>query len=658
MIARPFASIVAMLLTVAFVVPSAFLISTPRVHAVTVAVVSDTSATSITTSIKTTITAIQSTLTAVHTYTSMIAEYAMWVKAYILDPLAFVLSGKLIKALTAGVLAFVIGKANGTGIPQFIVDVRKSIQTVQDGYALAYLKQIGNTNSPFSSSISAALGRDYSFKSSLKGFWEANLCTLSRSSPSYTPAYLSGRWSDGGLAAWFALTTQVQNNPYTLYQNTQAQLASGIGAGAGGVSGARLSELGWGQGFMSWCGQSADTGTSCSDANGNPGTISSGGVCLSAGATAGSGTTCSDANGNMGTLNSAGQCVADSSSVVAGVNPGDPCVNSDGTAGVIKTPGSTIKATLDKVLGAQQDQVVRMGDVGGQINQILKDVATVMQTVQFAQKILGGNDAASSGGLLGVDSGGTSSRLYQYQNSPGSLGLTGSQIYQNVSSTQFANGSDMTTRITNYLTAWNTIKAAATNASQSVQSLETTCKSAADSAALTIWNSQYNNPDGLFFSNKTPNQADLDAIHSSFIDAARAQAVAAHAAITAKIAPVLYQVSTAEATADAATAFVQKVQSELGSVSNTDAGVAAAGTTYDADVQKLKTMSPTDTDVVQAQFNAEANGTAEAIPPGSLNVSSDSGASLVDQMNLLGRNAEALKSTVCTDYSNANAFGG
>ena len=120
---------------------------------------------------KTVFTSIQAGLQTVLQTTGTAAQVAQQVNTYVLQPLAFVLSGNLIRSLTAGVIAFVIGKANGTGVPQFIVDVRKSMQTVGDGQALAFFNQLGrNTSSPFAASVGSSLRNDYLSKTSLEGF--------------------------------------------------------------------------------------------------------------------------------------------------------------------------------------------------------------------------------------------------------------------------------------------------------------------------------------------------------------------------------------------------------------------------------------------------------------------------------------------------------
>ncbi len=155
---RHLAAALAIVLTVAIVTPSAFFIAPQRAHAFLGFgdVVTDFK-----TNYETAISAINSTLSIASEQTSAWAAVADWVYKYVLQPLAFIESGKLMKMMTSSVIQFVIGKANGTGAPQFVLDVQKSMRGVSDGAALAYLKQVGNTKSPFSGSIASALSTDY-----------------------------------------------------------------------------------------------------------------------------------------------------------------------------------------------------------------------------------------------------------------------------------------------------------------------------------------------------------------------------------------------------------------------------------------------------------------------------------------------------------------
>ena len=615
-LARPFA----VLLLVALLVPSVSLVAPQRAHAqYAVHIVSSSAPTDIKTAVETTITAIKSTLTEVNTATTAWAQQAAWWNANVLQPLAFVLSGNLMKALTAGVISFVIGKANGTGVPQFATDVLASLQTVSDSQALAYLNQFGrNSNSPFAYSISSALRINYLSKTSLAGFWSTNQCTLTQYS-SNVNGFLAGNWSQGGIPAWFALTTQNQNNPYTFYQSSQSQLSTLVGPGIGGVTGTRLTQLGWGQGFMSWCGATDTTGNTGADI-----------TCPAGSYFVAVDNKCEYSDGSPATsISSASQ----------GVNPGDPCTDSSGVPGVIKTPGTTIKATLDKVLGGQQDQITRMGNVGPQINNILGNIATVMQTVNFAAQILGGS---SSGGLLGVSqsSGANAApRLMQYQNTQGNLGVTNSAIYQNAAASS-ASGSSISNKITQYQSAWNTISAAANAASTSVQSLANVCTAAATTAAQAQLNAN-TMVDGFYY-NPTPSQQNLSTVHSVFIDAARAQAASAQTTLSTVIAPVLAQAAAAAVTAATSVVRAQQIQNSMSTATDT------AGSAYAADILALQALPPTMTDVVNAQQDAQAFGDAAASPAGSLNVS---GGTTVDRMNLISSNAATLKTTVCNPSS-------
>lgn len=623
----PFIKTLVVILITTLVAPSVFLIAPQRAHAIDAEIVSCTDWTCIKTAVESTIGAIQNTITAVATPISAAANQAMWINANVLQPLAFILSGNLMKMLTAGVIGFVIGKANGTGVPQFVVDVRKSLQTVSDSQAMAYLNQLKrNSNSPFASSIYTALNTDYLQKTSLAGFWAANMCTLSRASPN-VPAYLSGNWSQGGVTAWFALTTQTQNNPYLLYQASQNQLATLVGPGVGGATGARLSELSWGQGFMSWCGANspgslqATTDTRAGGA-GTP-------ACPPGSNYVSTDNKCEYGDGSPATPLSGDQ----------GINPGDPCTNIDGTPGRVQTPGSTIKATLDKVLGGQQDQIVRMGNIGPQINQILGNIGTILQTVQFASQILGG---PGSGGLFGVgqtSSSNATSRLAQFTPTDPTnyLGASNANVYQSAASSVVAS-TDPLGRILQYESAWNTIKASADAASTTVHSLATFCAAQADAVTrgtLTL-------PSGVS--------------EPTFITAATEQAAAATTALTTSIAPVLARAAAVAPAVAAARALVAKVQCEANIPSGTSGSVYcdpahptvatnSTTNTYSTDVQLLQSMPPTASDIANAQQDIQTFNQAQANPPSSLNVS---GGSLIDQLNLIATNANALKTSVCT----------
>lgn len=592
---------IAVFLTIILLAPSAFFVAPQKAEA-------GWPVFDIPNEISSALSVIEETLIQVNTYTSMVALYADYINTYVLQPLAFVLSGNLLKTLTASVVKFVIGQSNGTGAPQFTTNLNKSLQTLSDSQAQMYLKQISQTNSPFASSITSALNTDYLQKTSLAGFWAANMCTLQKSSPNVS-AYLAGNWSQGGVAAWFALTTESQNNPYTLYQNSQTQLANVVDSAVS----SRLSELSWGQGFMSWCSVS-DSATQTQNA---------------------AATELAACAANGGTPAYCDKVFSNAGGAVGGINPGDACINKDGTQGTMQTPGSVIKATLDKVLGAQQDKLVQMGNISSQITKILGDIATVINTVNLASNILGGN--SSMGGLL--NAGGSSGALTQFapptRNSSGSFtsgyfGTTNSAINQSAASSAVSGGfsNDIISRTDAYLTAWHTIGVSADATASAVTSLINVCTTNADTARAQLASAGPDTKDAL----------------QAFIDAATLQATDAQTAFTTEVLPVTTKAAGVSAEVTAILAMNNKVKNEIGT------------SAYADDVKTLTTMPPTSSDVSDAARNAtdsyalattQTAASDKATPPGSLTITIPPAMTIVGQMNNIIANAKVLQDTVC-----------
>lgn len=517
---RLFASALSVLLVASLIAPSAVLIMPRQASAQAAAAAVPTGE-------------IPFSLLTLKQIVTSVATYASYINSYILQPIALIKSGNLMKAMTAGVIAYVTGVANGTGATQFVQNLQKNLQQVGDTQAYAFFVQYGrNSNSPFASSITSALRSNYFQNTSAAGFWSANRSTLSLASPNVN-AFLGGSWAQGGAKAWFALTTQPQNNPYTLYQRSQAQLASVVTS----ATVARLSELNWGQGFMSWCGgipEGADTEST------------------------------------------------DAPPI------GDPCIQSDGTPGIVKTPGSVITSSLNKVLGGQQDKLVQIGSVANDIGSIMSSLASIWQTIQFAQVVLG---SSSSSGLYGLGQGLSTNPDGPPNPPPGD----GEPVTIAL----------MRSRLQQYESAWSTIRDAANSASTTVTSLMNYCNSSAVTAAS-------------------------DPELTAFVTTATAQANAARQSLTSVVAPVLAQAATASDTVSAARALILRMES--------------TPTPSPEDTQQLQTQPPTLANVISAEQNATASNSAQAVPQGSLSIT---GGTLVDQMNLTSTNANELRAT-CT----------
>jgi hypothetical protein len=456
----------------------------------------------------------------------------------ILVPLARAAIRAILQKMTASVINWING-ANGTGQPSYTQNLSLNLQRVGDTQALAFFAQFArNSNSPFASAIASSLRNNYLQSTSAAGFWSANRSTLAQYSPNVN-SFLAGNWSQGGAAAWLALTTQNENNPFLLYQASQSQLSSLVAS----VQSVRSQVLSWGQGFMSWCG--VDT----SSASANPENVD-------------------PVLANEG-----------------GTSPGDPCINADGTAGDIKTPGSIIHDYTQKaVVNSGFEQLISSNDLDNAFSAIVS---------ALLNKVLG-----SAQGLFGA-SGGSESvtrQMQDYSSSSSGATDTAAQTAQTVLS-----------NISTYASAWSTIKAAAEIASTSVQSLGAVCSP---------------------------------------------EAAAAQTAFTTKILPVFTQAKTALDAVAPTQALALKVQAD-------SSGTGSSGSSFAADLSTLLSMPPSASDIASVQQNATVMGGARAEPTGSLIVT---GGTTVDQMNLIGANATALKnSPVCatsTDTGTGNAPSG
>ncbi len=482
-------------------------------------------------------------------------QYLFYIKEYVLEPRAFIQSGKASQGLTGAALSFVSsGSANGTGQSIFVQNIPGHLQRAGDASARSFLSQFGSSsNSPYARVITSSLTQNYLQRTSLDGFFSANRCTLSQYSANPN-AYLAGNWSQGGISAWFALTTKSENNPYTLYAKTQSQL----GLLVSGAQETQAKILSYGKGFLSWCAK---------DDSYDPSTPTGGDV--------------------------------------KETDMGAPCTKKDGTPGTIQTPGSTITAHLDKALGLNADKINAMGNSATQINAL---VGSIMQSVQMAQDVIGGDQ----GGLAGVgnaDSGGR--RLLDDYTNPDTpyAGLDQCSVNKTSAENSPTNGQSILDSSADYVKAWTIIGTAARTAETSVTQLRTTCTANAASTQNTV------------------RKTEITAI-----------ATQAQNALDTYITPVLTKANSASVQVASSTAFVQKIRGELAAPGT---GTPPVCKDYSATIQYLRTIPPTSTDMATAQQDAIATKTASTTPPGSLVLVTSEG-TLVDKMNLLAKNATSL----------------
>ncbi len=277
----PIATALAMLLIVALVTPSILLIAPQRAYAsvppvpvfeMNPLIVGPTPVIAK----ATTVSALKETLNLITSWTNTAANVAQQINSYVLMPLAFMMSGNLLKLMTADILAFVAGGTNGTGSPQFVQNLQGHLQIVGDTKANAFFVQFSrNSNSPFAGAITSSLRTNYLQQTSMAGFFAANRSTLPQD------------WSQGGsIPGWFALTTG-PDNPYLLDQRAEDRLFAVVR----GATAAREQELAWGQGMLPWCGEGSSRETvntssipkvACINEDGTPGTTQTPGSTIKA----------------------------------------------------------------------------------------------------------------------------------------------------------------------------------------------------------------------------------------------------------------------------------------------------------------------------------------------------------------------------------------
>ena len=586
---RSFITALATFLTITIVAPAMFFVVPQRAHAIFGVgdIVSDIPA-----EIWTGLGYVESAIGTMADVAQQASVYALVLNKYVLEPLAFVVSGNAIKSITGGVIKFINGDTNGTGQSQFVQNLQGHTQGIGDSQANAFFFQFGrNSNSPFARSINSSLRTNYYQQTSLAGFFAANRNTLPQYSQDQN-AYLAGNWSQGGAGAWFALTTQDQNNPYMLHARAQTELYRMVQD----KTASRLQELAWGGGILSWCGGDAAKNADAL-APGTAGSTQEGPIDPSKLAPGTEGSTQEGPPAPTGTKTP--------------VAPGDPCTNSDGTPGTIQTPGSAISGYLDKTLGLNADKFTAMGNAAGQINSILGSMANVMQTAGFATEIIGGASVNGiTGGLAGASDLGSNGRSYidQYQDSPGYLGVTQTGINNDALTNPALSGQNVSANVDRYESAWNIIGGATSAASINVTSVINSCTSTIDSAKVSD----------------------------------------AENALINKVNPVLANVAAASTTIASARAVIQRVK---GGQSSGPGGPGGAGGSFSADLQALQAMPPTTKDTATAEKEAVTTSSSFASPEGSLSVS---GGTTVDQMNLISANALALKNS-CIGISTATS---
>lgn len=343
---KPFAATIAMLLVVALVVPATFFIAPQRVSAqpagsVTCAggilgglfgIGAASSAVSALTAVPT------DSKVANFTEGSILGTTAgQCLYQLIVVPLARSMIRTILQSITSSIISWITGR-NGTGQPSFVQNLSRHLQAVGDAVALPFINQVRAVLSPqFGAAVASSLLANYARGTSVGGFLAGNQSTLGRYSPD-PAAFLRGNFSQGGIPAWFALTTQNENNPYLAKIAANEELGSLVAQAQTN----RRQDLVQSNGFLSWCGPSSN------------------------------------------------------SSGPNGINPGASCIV-NGVAGNIRTPGTVIQGYAQQALGSGIAQLINPQDIDSALAAILSSaVNQVIQGVFGAGGLFGASQPSSA----------------------------------------------------------------------------------------------------------------------------------------------------------------------------------------------------------------------------------------------------------------------
>lgn len=223
-----------------------------------------------------------------------------------------------LQQMTERTINWINGTGNPNGQRSFVPNIAVHLQGVGDSAANAFLNQLtSGLRSPFDIAITASLRNGYLQQTSMAGFFSQYRSTLSQYSPNVN-SFLSGDWSQGGARAWFALTTQPQNNPYSLYQAAARQLSVSVTDAQTN----RRQDLVQSGGFLSFCPSDSTRNTE------------------------------------------------------SGANPQAQCTNPDGTPAQATTPGSVIMSYLQANVNSGIGQLVAAQDLDAALGQIVAALAS------------------------------------------------------------------------------------------------------------------------------------------------------------------------------------------------------------------------------------------------------------------------------------------
>ncbi len=193
---------------------------------------------------------IKTAATAISSGATAISTEALAAKEYGFDSIAYLAAQTAMSSVVRSTVNWI--NSGFQGSPAFATDLNRNLRQVADAQAQGFLTQLINENavrSPFIDQLVVGVGTSYYLYSSRDAIKERLRYTLGDVSPN-PQAFQQGDFSQGGWDAWFSTFQNPANNPYGAQMLASQLLAGQIEA----ATTQRVTELGWGDGFLSWRG--------------------------------------------------------------------------------------------------------------------------------------------------------------------------------------------------------------------------------------------------------------------------------------------------------------------------------------------------------------------------------------------------------------------
>jgi hypothetical protein len=258
----------------------------------------------------------------------------------VLNPIAWAVAKSALQTIVKSTVNSINKGPNGT--PGYATNLNTLMQQVGDTAANNFISQLSTNSSiksPFQTSVATAVGNNYLQSSGSNGFFNSNPYTLNKVATNDT-AFLGGNFSQGGFMALASAFSNPANNPYGA-----AELATmGLNSQVANAQSVQKQELTYGQGFLASRGSCNKTTTGGSTAQ-------------------------------TASANSAASALTSTLTSLTSLSANSTCQSSP-----IQTPGSTIKASLDKSLGSGIDTLVNAHTFDEIVSSILSQLVNQVIT--------------------------------------------------------------------------------------------------------------------------------------------------------------------------------------------------------------------------------------------------------------------------------------